>query len=141
MKSMELHIVTPEQTFIIPNVYSITLECPDGLRGILPGHAPFLVELLTGVLKYTTNDNQKKYIAISGGAAEITPHQVTIITDSAESADSIDIDRAKEAASRAQQRIKEKIPGTDFVRAEAALKRSLARLRAAELAGKTGRYS
>ncbi|NLJ49235.1 MAG: ATP synthase F1 subunit epsilon [Candidatus Atribacteria bacterium] len=138
---MELHIVTPEQTLIFPDVLSITLECPDGLRGVLPGHAPFLVELLTGVLKYTTIDDQKKYIAISGGAAEITPYQVTIITDSAESADTIDVARAQEAATRAKQRIKEKIPGTDFVRAEAALKRSLARLRAAELAGKTGQYS
>ncbi|QPM68852.1 ATP synthase F1 subunit epsilon [Atribacter laminatus] len=141
MKKMELHIVTPERTSIFPEVYSITLECPDGLRGILPGHAPFLVELLTGVLKYTTQDDQKKYVAISGGAAEITPYQVTIITDSAESADTIDIARAQEAATRAQQRIKDKTPGTDFIRAEAALKRSLARLRAAELAGKTGRYS
>jgi len=141
MKKMELHIVTPEQTLVFPDVHSITLECPDGLRGVLPGHAPFLVELLTGVLKYTTIDDQKKFIAISGGAAEITPYQVTIITDSAESADEIDVARAQEAATRAQQRIKEKTPGTDFIRAEAALKRSLARLRAAELAGKIGKFS
>ena len=113
---MELHIVTPAQTYIYPDVYSITLECPDGLRGILPGHAPFLVELLTGVFKYTTIDDQKKYLAISGGAAEITPYQVTIITDSAEGADTIDVPRAQEAATRAQQRIKEKKPGTDFIR-------------------------
>ena len=139
MKTMDLHIVSPEQTLVITEVQSITLECPDGLRGILPGHAPFLVELLTGVLRYTVSSGEKKFIAMSGGAAEITPSLVTIITDSAESADSIDVSRAKEAASRAQQRIKEKTPGTDFVRAEAALKRSLARLRAAEMAGKVGR--
>ena len=138
MKSMELHVVTPEQTLIVSGVQSITLECPDGLRGVLPGHAPFLVEVLTGVLVFTNSDNQKKYLAISGGAAEITPHLVTIITDSAEKSDTIDISRAQEAATRAQQRIKNKTPGTDFVRAESALKRSLARLRAAELAGKSG---
>lgn len=67
-----------------------------------------MVELLTGVLKYTTIDDQKKYLAISGGAAEITPYQITIITDSAEGADTIDVARAQEAATRAQQRIKEK---------------------------------
>ena len=136
MKNMDLHIVTPEQTFIESGVQSITLECPDGLRGVLPGHAPCLVEILTGVLTYTDQNNQKHYFAVSGGAVEITPRIVTILTDSAEKADIIDITRAKEAAKRAQQRLKDKIPGTDFVRAEAALKRSLARLRAAELAGK-----
>jgi len=139
MRTMELHVITPEQSLVITEVQSLILECPDGKRGVLPGHAPFLVELLIGVLSYVDKDQRRKYVAIGGGAAEITPHIVTIVTDNAEKADTIDISRAQEAAKRAQQRIKEKTPGTDFARAEAALMRSLARLRAAEMAQKSGR--
>ncbi|MCX6091135.1 MAG: ATP synthase F1 subunit epsilon [Candidatus Atribacteria bacterium] len=138
MSTLELHLITPEETITFPGIRSVTLECPDGQRGVLPGHAPFIVELLTGVLTVIKNDNTTTYVAISGGVAEITPHVVTVVADSAEEATHIDVARSQEAAERAKRRILEKTPNIDFARAEAALMRSLARLRAAELQQRSG---
>ena len=132
MRTLELRIITPEKTIQTSGVRSLVFECPDGKRGVLPGHISSLVELLPGVLKYTNEKEEEYYFALSGGVAEITPQMVTILTEAAEEASEIDITRAQEALERARKRLKEKLPETDFARAQAALLRSLARLRARE---------
>ncbi|HPU08715.1 MAG TPA: ATP synthase F1 subunit epsilon [Candidatus Atribacteria bacterium] len=137
MRTLELHIVTPEKTIKIPGVRSLVCECPDGKRGILPGHISSLAELVPGVLKYTDEGGEEHYLALSGGVIEITPQVVTILTEAAEEASEIDVARAQEALERAQKRLKEKLPEADFARAQAALLRSLARLRATEAIQKT----
>ena len=132
MRTFELQIITPEKTINIPGVRSLVCECPDGKRGVLPGHISSLAELVPGVLKYTDEEGEEYYFAISGGVIEISPQVVTILTEAAEEASEIDATRAQEALERARQRLKEKLPEADFTRAQAALLRSLARLRAKE---------
>jgi F-type H+-transporting ATPase subunit epsilon len=132
MRTFELHIITPEKTINIPRVRSLVCECPDGKRGVLPGHISSLAELVPGVLKYTDEKGEEYYFAISGGVIEISPQMVTILTEAAEKASEIDATRAQEALERARQRLKQKLPEADFARAQAALLRSLARLRAKE---------
>ena len=132
MRTFELQIITPEKTIDIPGVRSLVCECPDGKRGVLPGHISSLAELVPGVLKYTDEEGEEYYFAISGGVIEISPQVVTILTEAAEEASEIDATRAQEALERARQRLKEKLPEADFTRAQAALLRSLARLRAKE---------
>lgn len=130
MKTMSLSIITPEREITIPGVRSLVLECPDGKRGVLPGHAPAIFELLIGVMRCTTQSGEEMVFALGGGVAEVTQEKVTLIVHSAEEAHEIDIERAKEAAQRAERRLKERTSGVDFARAQAALLRSLARLRA-----------
>ena len=133
MRTFSLRIITPEKTINIPGVRSLVCECPDGKRGVLPGHISSLAELVPGVLKYTDEEGEEYYFAISGGVIEISPQMVTILTEAAEEASEIDATRAQEALERARQRLKEKqLPEADFTRAQAALLRSLARLRAKE---------
>jgi len=133
MRTFSLRIITPEKTINIPGVRSLVCECPDGKRGVLPGHISSLAELVPGVLKYTDEEGEEYYFAISGGVIEISPQVVTILTEAAEEASEIDATRAQEALERARQRLKEKqLPEADFTRAQAALLRSLARLRAKE---------
>lgn len=133
MRTFELHIITPEKTINVSGVRSLVCECPDGKRGVLPGHISSLAELVPGVLKYTNEKGEEYYFAISGGVIEISPQVVTILTEAAEEASEIDATRAQEALERARQRLKEKkLPEADFTRAQAALLRSLARLRAKE---------
>lgn len=136
MKTLELHIITPEKIIKIPGVKSLVLECPDGKRGVLAGHIPSISELPIGVLKYTDEKEEEHYLALSGGVAEISPRLVTILTEAAEEATEIDIYRAQEALERAKKRLKEKLSETDFVQTQAALLRSLARLRAKEIISK-----
>jgi len=133
MRTFSLRIITPEKTINIPGVRSLVCECPDGKRGVLPGHISSLAELVPGVLKYTDEEGEEYYFAISGGVIEISPQVVTILTEAAEEASEIDATRAQEALERARQRLKEKqLREADFTRAQAALLRSLARLRAKE---------
>ncbi len=131
MRTMTLDILTPERRITIEGVRSLVLECPDGKRGVLPGHAPAIFELLIGVLRCTTQDEKERFFALGGGVAEVTPEKVTLLVHSAEEAHEIDVARAQEAARRAERRLRERRGEVDFARAQAALLRSLARLRAA----------
>lgn len=131
MRTMVLSIITPEREILVSDVRSLVFECPDGKRGILPGHARALFELPIGVLYCRKADGEELYFALGGGTAEVTPEKVTVLVHSAEEAHEIDIARAQEAARRAESRLRERSAGIDFTRAQAALLRSLARLRAA----------
>lgn len=132
MKVFELRVVTPEKTVVLPRIQSLVLDCPDGKRGILPGHAPALFEVAIGVLRCMDDVGEEHYFSIAGGIAEVTPHSVIITTGSIEEAHEIDVERAKEALERAEKRLREKSAETDFIRAQTAILRALARLRASE---------
>lgn len=131
MKTMVLSIITPEREILIPDARSLIFECPDGKRGILPGHTCALFELSIGVLYCRRVSGDELYFALGGGVAEVTPEKVTVLAHSAEEAHEIDVARAQEAARRAEIRLRERTANIDFTRAQAALLRSLARLRAA----------
>jgi F-type H+-transporting ATPase subunit epsilon len=105
-----------------------------GEFGILPNHIPFLTTLQPGELRYR-KDGQLEYMAVTGGFAEISDNKVTILAEAAERAREIDIDRAKRAKERAEKRLAmAKTEAIDYIRAEAALKRSLVRLSIGEKA-------
>ncbi|MEN3185916.1 MAG: ATP synthase F1 subunit epsilon [Atribacterota bacterium] len=132
MKNLELRIVTPEKTVILPRVQSLVLDCPDGKRGVLPGHVPALFEVAIGILRCIDDADEEHYFSIAGGVAEVNPRSVVITTGSVEEAHEIDVERAREALKRAEKRLREKSAETDFIRAQAAILRALARLRVSE---------
>lgn len=139
MKVLELRVVTPERTVILPRIQSLVLDCPDGKRGLLPGHAPALFEVAIGVLRCMDDAGEEHYFSIAGGVAEVTSRGVTITTSSVEEAHEIDVERAKEALRRAEKRLQEKSAETDFIRAQTAILRALARLRASDFLQRTKR--
>jgi len=132
MRTLELRVITPEKTLVLPGIRSIMLDCPDGKRGILPGHARAIFEVDIGVLRCIDDAGEERYFALAGGIAEVTPQSVVITTSSIEEAHEIDVVRAKEALERAEARLRERSAETDFIRAQTALLRALARLRATE---------
>ncbi|HLO02004.1 MAG TPA: F0F1 ATP synthase subunit epsilon [Symbiobacteriaceae bacterium] len=128
---MSLRIITPEAT-LMQGVQTDAVVVPvvEGQLGILYNHAPMVSTLGLGVLRYKQGAQSKK-IAINGGFLELSKNQITILADSAEEADTIDIARAKEAKARAEKRLRERHANFDRVRAEAALRRAMNRLKAA----------
>lgn len=102
-----------------------------GEMGILPDHAPLLSTLKFGILKVRIGDREEVF-AISGGVVEVQPDIITVLADSAENVDEIDIARAEEARKRAEEFIKQgPPPDTDqYLAMEAALRRSNLRLEA-----------
>jgi F-type H+-transporting ATPase subunit epsilon len=103
----------------------------EGELGILPHHAPLMTILKPGEL-LIRKDNEEIYRAVSGGFLEVRPDKVIILADACERAEEINIERAEAAKSRAEQLLKTRPPGTDIAQIQAALRRSLVRLKVAE---------
>jgi F-type H+-transporting ATPase subunit epsilon len=133
MPTVKLEIVTAERQIFSEDVTTIIAEGIDGQMTILPKHAPLITMLAPGEL-VVRKDGEEMYLVISGGFIEVRPEKVIVLADACERSDEIDLERAAEAKLRAEERLKNlaQAPELDQSRAEAALRRSLARLRVAE---------
>jgi F-type H+-transporting ATPase subunit epsilon len=131
MDTIKLDVVTAERVVYTDDVDIVIAPGIDGQLGILPHHSPLMTILQPGEL-IARKSNEEFSMAVSGGFLEVRPDRVIILADSAERAEEIDITRAEEAKKRAEQRLDEKyVLETDGARAEAALRRSLIRIRVA----------
>lgn len=126
-----LEVITPKKTVFKEEVDVVEAPAIDGLIGILPRHAPLITALKTGVIKVTI-DNNKKFISVSEGIMDVKPDQINIVARTAELPEQIDVERAKNAKQRAKERLEKESAKIDHYRAEAALERALARIKAAE---------
>jgi F-type H+-transporting ATPase subunit epsilon len=129
--SIELIIVTPERQLLRETVVEVTLPGADGQLGILPGHAPLITELGIGELNYRAKGaGESGPIAIISGFAEVLGDRVTVLAETAERPEEIDVSRAEEAKKRAEERLAAASadPNIDWGRAAIALQRSLIRI-------------
>ncbi len=136
MAQIHLEVVTPAGPIVSDDVDIVTAPGVGGEFGVLANHAPFLSTIKTGTLSYT-KDKQTKYLMVSGGFSEVSNNKITFLVESAEYGQDIDVDRAMQAKERAEKRLAQaRAQDETFnrVRAEAALQRALARVRAAEQA-------
>jgi len=132
MALIRCEVVTAERTVFEDDVSMVVAPGIEGQLGILPHHAPLMTSLTWGELIIHREGQEDEFIAIGGGFMEVGPDHVTILADSAERADEIDELRAEEARQRARDTMAQKHrEDADFVRAEAALRRSLIRLKVA----------
>jgi F-type H+-transporting ATPase subunit epsilon len=130
-KELLLEVVTPDR--LVLSTQAEVVVCPgvEGQFGVLPGHIAFLSALEIGEMYYKAG-GKTEYLAVSGGFAEVTGEKVTIVAESAEKGREIDIERAKRAQERAEKRIAAgKTAEIDWARAEAAMRRSLMRMKVA----------
>jgi F-type H+-transporting ATPase subunit epsilon len=130
-KELLLEVVTPDR--LVLSAQAEVVVCPgvEGQFGVLPGHIPFLSALDIGEMYYKAG-GKTEYLAVSGGFAEVTGEKVTIVAESAEKGREIDVERAKRAQERAEKRIAAgKTAEIDWARAEAAMRRSLMRMKVA----------
>ena len=125
--SIDLQIVTPERLLIHEQVDEVQIPGVEGYFGVLPGHTPLLAALAVGELWYRKGD-VKTYLAIANGFAEVLPDRVTILATLAEKAEDIDVTRAENAKTRAEERLTENQADVDYERARIALAKALTRL-------------
>jgi F-type H+-transporting ATPase subunit epsilon len=128
-----LEVVTPDRQVLSVEVDEVTAPGANGYFGVLPGHIPFITTLGLGELGYRIG-NQWEYLAITWGYAEVLPNHVTILTQTAEMAEEVDVERAERAKRRAEERLREWSTTTadvDFERASTALQRAAIRLQVA----------
>jgi F-type H+-transporting ATPase subunit epsilon len=124
--SIELQIVVPDRAIAKEQVDEVEIPGVDGYFGVLPGHTPLLAALSVGELWYRKGQ-EKTYLAIAYGFAEVLPDRVTILAQLAERAEEIDLERAERARARASGRLEGK-SDVDYARARIALMKSLTRL-------------
>ena len=138
---LQLQIVSADRMLVNESVDEVEIPGADGYFGVLPGHTPMLASLAVGELWYRKGQ-EKTYLAIAFGFAEVLPDRVTILAQLAERAEDIDVTRAEEARKRAENRLTQPKSDVDYERARAALTKSLARLQVAsrgQFAGRVGR--
>jgi F-type H+-transporting ATPase subunit epsilon len=131
MKTLKVNIVTPDGPVYDSEVEMVSTKAQSGELGILPGHIPMVAPLQIGAVRLKNGGNTE-LVAVSGGFLEVRPEQVTILAQAAETAEAIDVERAKEAKSRAESRLQAQKEDVDFKRAEIALKRAMNRINVSE---------
>ena len=127
---LTLEVVTPERLLVSEQVDEVQLPGAEGYFGVLPGHTPLLATLQVGELWYRVGQ-EKQYLAVAFGFAEVLPDRVTVLAQIAERPEDIDVPRAQAARTRAEERIAKPQGDIDFERARVAMMKSLIRLQVA----------
>jgi F-type H+-transporting ATPase subunit epsilon len=126
-----LDIVTPERTVLSEPALSITLPGASGSFGVLAGHAPLLADLGVGECFVKLESGQQHMLVLSGGFADVTRTKVTVLADTAELDNEIDVTRAEASLARAQSLLASVEASSERTEASQALSRAQARLRVA----------
>lgn len=134
MATLTLDIVTPDRQILHQQVDEVELPGVEGYFGVLPGHTPLLATLAVGQMSYRQGQD-RHYLAVEFGFAEVLPDKVTVLAQCAERAEEIDAARAETAKKRAEARLAAgPRPDVDLDRARVALMKSLIRLQVASRA-------
>jgi F-type H+-transporting ATPase subunit epsilon len=132
-ETIQLEVVTPERLVVSEPAEDIQIPGKTGYLGILPGHAPLVTEIAVGEISYHTGGRLQR-LAVAWGFAEVLPTKVTILAETAERAQDIDVKRAQAARQRAEEELRKAGPNGS-AEAQAALQRASARLEVAEKVG------
>jgi len=125
---LSLEIITPEKTVVKDEVDVVEATGAEGEFGIMPGHTQFLTTLKIGEIRYRKG-NETVYLSSSGGFAEVVDDKVTLLVDTAERSQEIDVDRAKRAMEKAEAELKSlSYDQNEYRMMEMALLRAVARI-------------
>lgn len=134
MAEFTLHIREADGSIYEGNCISIVVPTSEGMYGIKAHHSNLFSALETGIMKYTTPDDQAHYLSLSGGMIKVENNDVLILADSAESPEEIDVKRAKAEISEAKKALSEVEESGEHsdiaqVNAEAMMRRAINRLK------------
>ena len=136
MAKLSIELVTPESLLVDEdNIDMVIAPGVAGQLAVLPNHAPLITELEPGVI-VLRRDDADHMLAVSGGFFEILRNKITVLADTSERSTEIDLERAQAARDRALQELSVPLEPGDALRARIALLRAIARIRAAERAGR-----
>ena len=134
-ETLAVKLCAPERRMVELSAQEIILPGEDGVFTVLPAHTALLSTLQAGVLMVYDDQAEVTFYALSGGFAEVRDDRVTVLADTLEAGQHIDLDRAQAARERAEQRLAKPGEETDVFRAELALHRALARISAHQETG------
>ena len=130
-KFFRLQVISPDRIFYDGDVEMVELTTSEGEMGVLKGHIPLTAILVPGVLKIK-EDGQEKTAALHDGFVEIFQDHMTILAESCEWPEEIDLHRAEESKARAEKRLSSGDANINIARAELSLRKALIRIQIAE---------
>lgn len=130
MKTFKLSILAADKTFFEGEAVSLVLPLPEGQYGIMAHHTNMIAAIVPGILKYTLADGEVHHAAISGGLVKSEKGEVLVLSETVESPEEIDENRAKRELERAREEIIHKQSLRDHKDAETKIAKALSRLRA-----------
>jgi F-type H+-transporting ATPase subunit epsilon len=129
--SFQLEIVTPEKLVVKDTAVEVQIPGRNGYIGVLPGHAPLITELGAGEISYRAGGQLHRF-SLAWGFAEILPDRVTVLAETVESADEIDVSRAQQSLTKAEESLKSAQTEEDCSKATGKIGRAQARIEVAQ---------
>lgn len=127
-KTFNLEIVASDHPFFKGECEMLCFPGLDGEFGILADHEPMVTCVVAGELRFLV-DGEWKYAAVSSGFVEIAQNRVVLLSDTVERPEDIDVNRAKEALMRAEERLRQKQSIKEYYQSKIALERAMSRLK------------
>jgi F-type H+-transporting ATPase subunit epsilon len=129
--SFQLEIVTPEKLVVKDTAVEVQIPGRNGYIGVLPGHAPLITELGAGEISYRAGGQLHRF-SLAWGFAEILPDRVTVLAETVERADEIDVSRAQQSLTKAEESLKSAQTEEDCSKATGKIRRAQARIEVAQ---------
>ena len=132
MDTFGLKIIASDRVFYIGRCRKLILPAPDGKMGILPDHENMVIAISVGDARMEIEEGSWVDIAVGAGFAEVVNNRVTILVDTAERPEEIDVRRAEEAQERAEEQLRQKQSLQEYYRTQASLARAMNRLKVSQ---------
>ena len=132
MDTFGLKIIASDRVFYIGRCRKLILPAPDGKMGILPDHENMVIAISVGDARMEIEEGSWVDIAVGAGFAEVVNNRVTILVDTAERPEEIDVRRAEEAKARAEEQLRQKQSLQEYYRTQASLARAMNRLKVSQ---------
>ena len=132
MDTFGLKIIASDKVFYEGRCRKLVIPAPDGEKGILPNHENMVIAVAVGIGRLEAEEGRWQEVALGGGFAEIVNNRVTLIVDTAERPEDIDVRHAQEQRERAEEQLRQKQSIVEHSHSEASLARALTRLRIKE---------
>ena len=132
MDTFGLKIIASDRVFYIGRCRKLILPAPDGKMGILPDHENMVIAISVGDARMEIEEGSWVDIAVGAGFAEVVNNRVTILVDTAERPEEIDVRRAEDAKERAEEQLRQKQSLQEYYRTQASLARAMNRLKVSQ---------
>lgn len=133
MDTFGLKIIASDKVFYEGRCRKLIIPAPDGEKGILANHENMVIAIVVGMAKVQLSGEEEwKDLAVGSGFAEIVNNRVTLLVDTAERPEDIDVRHAKEQQERAEEQMRQKQSIQEYYHTQASLARAMNRLRVAQ---------
>lgn len=129
MDTFGLKIIASDKVFYDGRCRKLVIPAPDGEKGILPNHENMVIAVAVGIGRMETEEGKWQEVALGGGFAEVVNNRVTLIVDTAERPEDIDVRHAREQRERAEEQLRQKQSTQEYYHTQASLARAMNRLR------------